>query len=172
MNRLKGIMDAIISTQQGAFVPSRLISDNSLIASKLGHYLHNLRRGKRGYLALKLDMSKTYDRMGWPFLKQIMLKLGFDPSWTDLIMSCVSSVTYYFVVNDSTIGYISPTRGLRQGDRLSQYLFMLRADGLTSLIARYEHFGLIRGVSICRDAPSISHLLFDDDNFLFLKSLF
>lgn len=58
VNRLKGIMESIISDQQGAFVPGRLISDNSSVASEVGHYLHNLRRGRRGFLALKLDMSK------------------------------------------------------------------------------------------------------------------
>lgn len=62
------------------FVPGRLISDNSLVASKVGHYLHNHRRGKQGFLALTLDMSKAYDRVQWSFLKQIMLSLGFDPS--------------------------------------------------------------------------------------------
>lgn len=63
VNHLKGLMDYIISTQQGAFVPGRLIFDNSLVASELGHYLHNLQRGKMGFLALKLDMSNAYDRV-------------------------------------------------------------------------------------------------------------
>ena len=172
VNRLKGIMDAIILTQQGAFVPGCLISDNSFVAFELGHYLHNLRQGKRGYLALKLDTSKAYDRVEWSFPKQIMFKLGFDSSWTDLILSCVTSVTYSFLVNGSTTGYISPSRGLRQGDPISPYLFLICAEGLTSLIPCYEHLGLIHGVSICREAPSITHLLFADDNFIFLKASF
>ncbi|KAM1135052.1 hypothetical protein FF1_044067 [Malus domestica] len=172
VNRLKGMMDEIISMQQCAFVPGGLISDNSLVASEVGHYLHNLRRGKRGFLALKLDMSKAYDRVEWYFLKQIMLQLGFDPRWTDLVMSCVSSVTYSFVVNGEVTGYIAPTRGLKQGDPLSPYLFLICVEGLTSLIARYEQLGLIHGVSICRGAPSITHLLFADDNFLFMKASF
>ncbi|KAM1225451.1 hypothetical protein ACFX13_044918 [Malus domestica] len=172
VNRLKGMMDEIISMQQCAFVPGGLISDNSLVASEVGHYLHNLRRGKRGFLALKLDMSKAYDRVEWYFLKQIMLQLGFDPRWIDLVMSCVSSVTYSFVVNGEVTGYIAPTRGLKQGDPLSPYLFLICVEGLTSLIARYEQLGLIHGVSICRGAPSITHLLFADDNFLFMKASF
>lgn len=67
-------MDAIISEQHGAFVPSSLISDNSLMASEVGHYLHNLRRGKRGLLALKLDMSKAYNHMEWGFFTESYAK--------------------------------------------------------------------------------------------------
>ena len=66
-------MDTIISTQQGGFISGRLISDNYFVASELGHNLHNLRRGKLGNLALKLDMSKAYDRVEWSFLNKIML---------------------------------------------------------------------------------------------------
>ena len=85
------------------------------MASELGHYRHNLRWGKQGYLALKLDMSKAYDRVKWSFLKQIMLKLGFDPSWTDLVMSCITSVTYSFLVNGSTTGISLPLAGSDKG---------------------------------------------------------
>ncbi|TQE06855.1 hypothetical protein C1H46_007493 [Malus baccata] len=117
-------------------------------------------------------MSKAYDRVEWYFLKQIMLQLSFDPRWTDLVMSCVSSVTYSFVVNGKATGYIAPTRGLKQGDPISPYLFLICVEGLTSLIARYEQLSLIHGVSICRGAPSITHLLFADDSFLFMKASF
>lgn len=101
-----------------------------------------------------------------------MLQLGFDPHSTELIMSCVSSVTYFFLVNGEVIGYIAPTRGIRQGDPLSPYLFILCAEGLTSLFTRYERLGFIHEVSICREATNISHLLFADDNFLFMRASF
>lgn len=74
VNHLKGIMDAIISQPHGAFVPGSLISDNFLVASEVGHYLHNLRRGKRGFLALKLDMSKAYDHVEWGFFTESCAK--------------------------------------------------------------------------------------------------
>lgn len=76
-NRLKGMMSSIISPNQSAFVPGRLISDNSLVAAEIGHYLHNKRTGRDGVFALKLDLSKAYDRVEWCFLEAMMGKLGF-----------------------------------------------------------------------------------------------
>lgn len=106
------------------------------------------------------------------FLKKIMLKLGLDPRWTDIIMNYVSSVSYSFLVNGEITRYIGPPRWLRQDDSLSPYLFILCAEGMTSLIARHEQLDRIHGMSICRGAPIISHLLFADDNFLFLQDSF
>lgn len=62
-NRLKVFLLDIITPQQSAFVPDRLIFDNSLVASELAHFMHNLQRGNEGFLALKLDISKAYDRL-------------------------------------------------------------------------------------------------------------
>lgn len=117
-------------------------------------------------------MSKAYDRVEWGFLRSIRLKLGFDPFWTDLIMNCVRSVSYSFLVNGSITEYITLYRGLRQGDPLSPYMFILCAKGLTSLIMKYEQLGRIHTVSICRGALSITHLLFADDCFLFFRASF
>lgn len=77
-----------------------------------------------------------------------MQKLGFDPCWTDIVMSCVSTISYSFLVNSEITGYISPTCGLRQGDPLSSYLFLLCVEWLTSLIARNEQLGRLHRVSI------------------------
>lgn len=88
-NWLKVFLPDIITPQQSAFVPDRLISDNSLVASLLAHFMHNNRRGNEGFLALKLDII-AYDRLEWHFLCNIMVRLGFDKEWIDLIMVCLS----------------------------------------------------------------------------------
>lgn len=76
-NRLKHIPPEIISPAQSAFVPGRLISDNILIAYKFSHYMRNRRKGNRGFAAIKLDMSKAYDRVEWHFLEDMMSKMDF-----------------------------------------------------------------------------------------------
>ena len=160
----------IISETQSAFVPVRMITDNILIAFETLHHMHNQRSGKVGSMALKLDMSKAYDRVEWGFLKQVMLKMGFHSQWMSLIMECNSTISYSLLINGEPTGNIIPSRGLRQGDPISPYLFLLCAEGLNGLLNKAASQGDIHGVSISRRGPKLTHLFFADDSLLFCRA--
>lgn len=168
-NRLKPLLHQFISPFQSAFIPGRLISDNSLLAFEIAHFLKRRRYGKFGYGALKLDMSKAYDRVEWPFLEATMLQLGFSSAWVVWIMRCVQTVSYSFILNGDPKGKIIPSRGLRQGDSISPYLFLICAEVLSRLISTAESQESLHGVKICKGAPSISHLFFADDSLIFFQ---
>uniref|UniRef100_A0A2N9GPD6 Uncharacterized protein n=1 Tax=Fagus sylvatica TaxID=28930 RepID=A0A2N9GPD6_FAGSY len=132
--------------------------------------LYCLHSGKVGNMALKLDMSKAYDRVEWGFLKQVMVRMGFHDRWISLIMECISTVTYSILINGNPTGHITPTRGLRQGDPISPYLFLLCAEGLNGLIRKASLQGEIHGVSLCPRGPKITNLFFADDSLLFCRA--
>lgn len=115
-------------------------------------------------------MSKAYDRVEWKFLKGMLLKLGFRRKWVDLIMNCVSTVKYRIKINRDVTEEIIPQRGLRQGDPLSPYLFLICAEGFSAMLQEAEDNGRLQGIKICSNAPSVNHLLFADDSLLLIKA--
>ena len=126
--------------------------------------------GKVGFMALKLDMSKAYDRVEWIFLEKLMLKMGFHENWVRMVMETVRIVSYSILINGSPQGFIKPTRGIRQGDPLSPYLFLLVSEGVNGLINKSVAMGDLRGFSLCKYGPQISHLFFTDDSVIFCRA--
>ena len=169
-NHLKSLLNTIIFDTQSAFIADRLITNNVLIAFESLHYMKTNCIGKTGFMVLKLDMSKAYDRKEWSFLEKIMLKMGFQESWVDLIMECINTVTYSILVNGEPKGLITPSRGLRQGDPLSPYLFLFCAEGLNAICQKAAKNGEIQGFSICRNGLKFTRLFFVDDCLLFCRS--
>ena len=159
-NRLKKLLPSIITEHQSAFTKDRLISDHILVAFETLHSMQKYNGGSYGYMALKLDMSKAYDRVEWYYLEGIMRKMGFRERWINLVMSCVKTVSYSVLVNGEPCGTIFPTRGIRQGDPLSPFLFLLCTEGLNGLIKKAKLQGDIHGYSLCRRGPKLTHLLF------------
>jgi hypothetical protein len=169
-NRLKIILGDLISPNQSAFVPGRLISDTTILAYEMSHFMRRKRRGKDIFMALKLDMSKAYDHVEWPFLEGMMKKMGFNNSFVQLIMKCVSTVSYRFCINGDLTDVVHPGRGLRQGDPIYPYIFLLCAEGFSAMLAKAENDGLISGIKLAPNAPRVNHLLFVEDSLLLLEA--
>jgi hypothetical protein len=168
-NRLKLILPLIVS-DQSAFVPGRFLTDNALIAYECLHTIRQ-QQSKRPFFALKVDMMKAYDRVEWNFLFGCLQKLGFDQNWIEMVMRCcVTSVRYAVRVSDELTELVIPTRGIRQGDPISPYLFLLCTEGLSCLLQRRADQGELQGLCNGRLGPPISHLLFADNSIFFARS--
>ncbi len=96
-----------------------------------------------------------------------MRRMGFAEMWISMVMECIKTVHYSILIDGVPKRYITPTRGFRQGDPLSPYLFLICAEGLTALLRKASVAGLLRGIQCCRRGPWVSHLFFADDSMLF-----
>jgi len=170
VNRMRPILQRIIFPTQSAFIPQRTIHDNILLAHEVVNRFKHM-KGKKGYVALKLDMEKAYDRIEWDFLLNCLRQLGFHDTWVRWIHECISTVSYSLIINNEPHGFFTPTRGLRQGDPLSPYLFIICMDVLARRLhslALNTKSGL--GIKIGPAAARIPCLFFADDSLLFCKA--
>ena len=111
-NRLKRVLDAVIDELQSAFVLGRLITDNVLVAFETMHCIDQRKKGKKALTSIKLDMSKAYNKVEWVYLETMIRKMGFHERWISLIMMCVTTVSYFVLINGEPKGKIIPLRGL------------------------------------------------------------
>jgi hypothetical protein len=170
VNRLRPLLDGLISETQSAFISGRMITDNAILAFEGFHKIQHSNNPHNSHCAFKLDLSKAYDRVDWDFLQGALLKMGFCQPWVNWIMACVRSVRFAVRINGFVHETFVPSRGLRQGDPLSPYLFLFVADSLACLLRDEIDEGSISPLKIARNAPGLSNLMFADDCLLFFKA--
>eukprot|EP00253_Pinus_taeda_P029800 PITA_29800 len=162
-NRLKVILPGIISQEQSGYVEGRQILDNILLAQEMIHSLHS--RKEVGML-MQFDLSKAYDKVSWAYLEAVLEAFGFSKQWIKWILALIKSPRYSILVNGAPSVPFSPSRGIRQGDPLSPFLFFILMEGLSRLIAKRKAEGRIKGLQPIRSCPATTHQQFVDDTML------
>lgn len=137
-----------------------------IVASEIVHAMKG-RKGKKGWFAFKIDLEKAYDKLEWDFIRNCMINMGFDEDSVKLVMNCLSTSSSSIIINGKPSPNFLPSRGIRQGDPLSPYIFTLCMEWLSKLIHQECEEGFWTPFTLGRGALSISHLFFADDLILF-----
>lgn len=165
-NRLKSVMPKLTGPQQSSFIAGRSTLDNITVAQEMIHSLTR-RKGNKGGLILKVDLEKAYDRVDWGFLDEVLSITGFNATLIQLIRSCTTSASLSVSWNGALLDPFTPSRGLRQGNPLSPYLFVLCMEVLSQRISQAVATGQWAALTPSRGGPAISHVFFADDLLLF-----
>ena len=121
-------------------------------------------------MGVKLDFQKAYDRLEWNFLTLVLKAFGFSAKFTSMIQQCLSTVQFSILLNGGQCLSFIPSWGIRQGNPISPYLFILGSEVLMRLINREITLGRLSAVNVSGNAPSISKLCYADDLMLFCKA--
>ncbi|MCH81648.1 putative ribonuclease H protein, partial [Trifolium medium] len=166
VERLKVCIPMLVSPFQTGFVPGRNIHENIVVAKEMIHTMHRMQSSK-GAFAIKVDLSKAYDKISWECIWRILCEIKLPDQLINLIMHSVTSVETNVKWNGARGEFFRPQRGIRQGDPISPYLFVLCMDKLSHLIMHAANIGKWRGIKAGRAGPMVSHLMFADDLLLF-----
>ncbi|GAU10511.1 hypothetical protein TSUD_420810, partial [Trifolium subterraneum] len=163
-NRLRQVVGSIVSQSQSAFIKGRQILDGILIANEI---VDEAKRENKELIMFKVDFEKAYDSVDWDYLNDVMTNMNFPTKWRGWIMECITSASASVLVNGSPTDEFRFERGLRQGDPLSPFLFLLAAEGFHLIMDSMVSMRLFTPYSIGSHNPvNISHLQFADDTLL------
>ncbi|CAN1132549.1 Transposon TX1 uncharacterized 149 kDa protein [Linum perenne] len=165
--RLKKWIPNIISEMQAAFTNGRAIQDNIMIVHEVMHHFKNKSKKYDWDMMIKMDMKKAYDMVEWDGLDNILKAMGFGEAWCRWIQECLRTVNFSVLINGETSDPFKPTRGIRQGDPLSPYLFIILSNSLSFLIEKGINEGSLKGLTLNSGCPTLTHVLFADDTIIF-----
>ncbi|GMI82239.1 hypothetical protein HRI_001893200 [Hibiscus trionum] len=170
VRRLKPIFPSIIEHNQTSFISGRSITENIIINQEV---IHSMRQSKLrdGWMAIKVDLEKAFDRVRWDFISDSLLDAGLPANIRRIIMHSVTSSSFQIQWNGILSRPFWPQRGIRQGDPLSPYLFVLVMERLGHLINAAISSGEWKPFRFVRNGIPVSHLFFADDLILYAKAL-
>ncbi|RVW93640.1 putative mitochondrial protein [Vitis vinifera] len=163
------VVEKVVSKAQGAFVEGRQILDVVLTANEA---IDSVLKNNESGILCKLDIKKAYDKVDRTFILTIMQKMGFRDKWIRWIKWCISTTSFSVLVNGTPMGFFQSSRGLRQGDPLSPYLFVIAMEVFSAFLKRAVEGGFLSGCRVkgrSEEGVLISHLLFADNTLVFCK---
>lgn len=158
-NRLQTILPNIVSHHQSAFIKGRVIMSNILICQDLVRGYSRATGSPR--CMMKIDLRKAYDSIQWRFIEYAMKFLGIPQQFVNWIMVCVSTAQYSVVLNGSSFGYFKGKRGIRQGDPISPYIFVMCMEILSRLLKTSSEEPKFKYHKHCKSLK-LNHLFADD----------
>ncbi|GJV75554.1 putative RNA-directed DNA polymerase, eukaryota, reverse transcriptase zinc-binding domain protein [Tanacetum coccineum] len=159
-NRLSLVIHSVVGDVQIAFIKGWQITDGPLLVNEIISWA---KKHKKKLLLLKVDFEKAFDSLSWSFLESIMAQMGFGEKWRKWIHSCLNSAFASVLINGSPTSEFKLERGLRQGDPLSPFLFILAVEALNVVFLEARNKSIFLGAEVGRDKVPISHLQFADD---------
>lgn len=142
--RLKPLLPGLVSQEQSGFVEGRQILDGIILTQEM---IHSLKQTKIPGMLIKVDLAKAYDKVSWRFLKVVLKAFGFQHDKIRWIGNLVSSAFFSILVNGAPTSTFQASRGLRQGDPLSSFLFILLDEGLNRALKAKRVAGTLKGLN-------------------------
>lgn len=157
------MLPTLVSREKSGYVEGRQILDNIIQAHEV---VHSLKTKKKAVMIMQLDIAKAYDKVNWTYMKRVLSAFGFDHNWVRWVMALVTSSSFSILVNGSPSEVFSPSRGLRQGDPLFPFLFILMMEALGRSIKQAKAVGKIKGLLLSENGQALTHQQLVDDTML------
>lgn len=155
-NRLQTIIQEVISPFQNALAKGRSITDNILIAHEVLRYIRRQKKTKANWDSVKIDLQKAYNKISWDFHEDVLVEMGFPAQWVRLILQCVTTTSFRIQINGELSTNFKPQAGLKQGDLISPYLFILCMNVLSGILMKRHDDGTLKGVNPHKSEISFS----------------
>ena len=123
-----------------------------------------------GQMAIKIDLEKAYDRLSWDFIRDTIMEVGLNQTWTRNLMHCIESSRMSILWDGTKLDWFTPKIGIRQGDPISPYIFVMCFECPSHIICKAIADGDWKGIKLSRHGPTLSHLFFTDDLILFVEA--